>query len=315
MHADGRNAAPQLRSLRCLLQEKGIVMKCTTWLLTIVLLLGFQLPAYPARTCMSVYVNDPPAVDGDGQDAAWGRAPTLITRDRVAGVDIRIQSVYTDKHIFFLIRFPDPDESRLHKPWVWDPAAQMYAIGPDREDCFVLKWALDEDTADLRLDADQPYRADIWFWKANRTDPGGYADDKIQLYSDVSLHKSKPIPSATGQTMFLQRKGDGGKPAYASILPVEYEGDTRMQYHPQEPSGSRADIRARGKWTTQSWCIEFSRRLVTGQVDDVQFDSRKNYYFGVSRYEIAGREPNAALSQPLYGSGDVSEGLLLGFGR
>jgi hypothetical protein len=45
----------------------------------------------------------------------------------------------------------------------------------------------------------------------------------------------------------------------------------------------------------------------------VQFDAEQSYLFGVSRYEIAGRKPNPALQQPLYGAGDITEHLRLIF--
>ena len=57
----------------------------------------------------------------------------------------------------------------------------MYDVGPDRGDCFVFKWAMDAAVNDLSVHSDHPYMADIWFWKANRTDPAGYADDKYHI--------------------------------------------------------------------------------------------------------------------------------------
>ena len=81
------------------------------------------------------------------------------------------------------------------------------------------------------------------------------------------------------------------------------------------PAGSRADVKAKGVWSYGRWTIEFARTLQTGNGDDIQFDVSKDYLFGVSRYEIAGREPALELKQPLYGSGDISEALTLRFGE
>jgi hypothetical protein len=72
-------------------------------------------------------------------------------------------------------------------------------------------------------------------------------------------------------------------------------------------------VRARGVWQNGRWTVELARKLVTGNQDDIQFAPGKKYLFGVSRYEIAGREPNAKLSEPLYGTGDVNEILWLAF--
>lgn len=49
------------------------------------------------------------------------------------------------------------------------------------------------------------------------------------------------------------------------------------------PDGSRGDVRCRGKWKARMWTVELSRKLVTGNVDDVQFsDLLKHYLFAVA---------------------------------
>ena len=264
-------------------------------------------------TVVSARVEHPPVVDGDATDLAWARAEEWVTHDPIADVDISLKSVHTDQTVFFLVRFPDADESRLHKPWVWNPAQQIYENGPQREDVLVLKWAMEHQTTDLSIFADKPYSADVWFWKAHRTDPAGFADDKIQRLSATQLLNSKPIQSKGGKALFLQRKGDQGRSAYQSTIHIDYQGDQIPQFTPREPTGSRADIKARGQWQHGTWHLELSRSLVTGHPDDIQFDISRQYRFGISRYEVAGRAPNAALSQPLYGSGDVSERIVLQF--
>ena len=45
----------------------------------------------------------------------------------------------------------------------------------------------------LRVDAATPYRADIWFWKAHRTDSKGFADDKMHVYSPLATPNSKMV--------------------------------------------------------------------------------------------------------------------------
>ena len=52
-----------------------------------------------------------------------------------------------------------------------------------------MKWAMDKNVSDLGIRADRPYNADLWFWKANRTDPSGFADDKMQVLSDTAINK------------------------------------------------------------------------------------------------------------------------------
>lgn len=258
-------------------------------------------------------VDTTPVVDGIGGDIAWSKAYAITTHDPIAGIDIQLKAVIKGNAIFFLVKFPDKDESREHKLWIWDQDGGMYTMGPDREDVLVLKWNMESGRTDLSVYADNPYTADIWFWKACRTDPSGYADDKIQWLHETPMASAKKLNSKSGKTTYLVRKGDGGKPAYSNVILTDFQNHREPQFIPRHPIGSRADVSAKGKWTNGQWTIEFRRRLITGQDDDIQLTPGKRYQFGVSRYEIAGRPADPSLSQPLYGSGDVSETIYLEF--
>lgn len=266
-----------------------------------------------AQTLTAQKVTTPPVIDGIGNDAAWNRAGTIITHDKVADLDITLKAVYTDDMIFFQAVFPDQDESRFHRSWEWNKEKKEYESGKAREDTFVFKWSMEEQPVDLSAYADNPYKADIWYWKADRTNPAGYADDKLQRLSPLQMKDAKEITSKTGNKMYLQRTGDPGKSAYKSSLPVEYEGEKLPRFEVREPVGSRGDIRAKGVWKGGTWTIELARKLNTGDHEnDIRFDPKQTYQFGVSRFEIAGREPDDS-EQPLFGSGDVTEELTLTF--
>lgn len=282
---------------------------------SILILFGFHALCYADLNLVSLRVSTTPVIDGNGHDPIWAEAQEMITHDNLANLDISMKSIHTNKKIFFLVRFDDPEESILHKPWHWNERDEIYEIGPEREDGFVFKWAMDKTVSDLSLHADQPYSADIWFWKANRTNPTGYADDKIQRLSLTKMPKSMQLISKTGTPMFLRRQGDIGGAAYQSKLYVDYAGATIPQFEQQSPSGSRADVKAKGVWSNNEWSIEFSRSLKTDNDDDVQFELSETYLFGVSRYEIAGKKPDPNLSQPLYGAGDLSDTLVLIFSK
>lgn len=66
-------------------------------------------------------------------------------------IDIILKAVYTADRIFFLVQFSDPDESRLHKSLVWNTKEELYENGPDREDCFVFKWAINQIMDTIKL--------------------------------------------------------------------------------------------------------------------------------------------------------------------
>ena len=113
--------------------------------------------------------------------------------------------------------------------------------------------------------------------------------------------------------MFLSRPSDSGKSTYKDIAHDAYAGDTAFRYEHRQPSGSRADVKAKGAWHKGIWTIEFQRKLQTGHPDDVQFDTKLTYVFGLSRYEVAAKRPNPSLEQPNYESGDIGETLTLEF--
>jgi len=267
------------------------------------------------QTLQVIPVTEPPVIDGFGEENVWVNAPALTTHDKAYRLPIKIKGIYTATEIFFLVSFPDPDESRTHKSWIWDKGRKIYTVGFDREDIFVFKWKIESEVDDLSIYADYGYRADIWFWKACRTDPAGYADDKSHFLNTKEDRNATTLFSRSGKSMYLLRNGDEGQSAYKINLIGEYQGDILQRFSQQQPTGSRADVRAKGTWRNGIWIIEFGRKLITGHKDDIQFHVDKDYLFGVSRYEIAGRPPNAKLSDPLYGTGDVNEALWLRFNQ
>ena len=257
--------------------------------------------------------KEPPKIDGLANDSAWQNVPAIITYDNTSKLPITIKGTYTSTEIFFLVIFSDPDESRSHKSWTWDKKRGFYTVGPDREDIFVFKWSMESKPVDLSIYADNSYKADIWFWKACRTDPAGYADDKSHHLSPTDNRHATALVSKAGKPMFLLRTGDEGKSAYKIDLISEFQGKILPRYIIEKPSGSRSDVRAKGTWKNGRWTIELGRKLYTDNQDDIHFLPTQKYLFGVARYEIAGREPNEKLSDPLYGTGDINEILWLEF--
>lgn len=284
-------------------------------ILNILTHLGFHLVlvtlGFSEQNLTSIYTTDTPTIDGNPSDMVWTQAIPIITKDGATNDPISIRSLHTDEEIFFLAKYQDSSESRLHRPWIWNDQLKMYEVGPQREDCFIFKWFMEPYPDSLYIDSGENHTADTWFWKANRTDAAGFADDKIQRLTAKRVKKATKIMNQSGKVTYLQRSGDRGKPAYKDKIYVDYQGPQLERFLSQQPSGSRADIKARGQWHQGYWTIEFSRRLVTGNSDDIQFGASNYYVFGISRFEIAGREPNPKIDQPLYGAGRLSERLLL----
>ena len=289
-------------------------MKKTVFLVTLVLVcFGAASTCFGKQKLLAMFVEEPPVIDGIANDAAWETAQEIITLDKANNLPITIKAVYTDAEFFMQVKFPDANESRTHKSWTWNKDREIYTVGHDREDIFIIKWNILSEPVDLSIFADNPYQADIWYWKACRTDVTGYADDKSHILSQVEERNATKIVSKSGKTMYLLRRGDTGTTSYMIDLVTEHQEEIMPRYRYQSPTGSRSDVQARGTWKNGTWTIEFRRNLITTHQDDIQFTTDKKTIFGVSRYEIAGRDTNQKLSDPLYGTGDVNEPLWLEF--
>ncbi|MDF1552004.1 MAG: ethylbenzene dehydrogenase-related protein [Deferrisomatales bacterium] len=278
---------------------------CTRHHLSVLLLLAAGTALATDRGLLAVHTTRPPTIDGVADDPVWNDTPAITSRDPVARIDIELRAAHDGEHLYLLARFPDPTEDRQHKTLVWDPAEARYRTGPEREDTLVLKWNMEPFPADLTLTSDDEYLADLWFWKAQRTDPVGYADDKLQRYTRSAGEHGTPRVSKSGQVFYLFRDGDAGDSAYEVLTYSGRGRDRQAKYKNRQPTGSRADIRAKGTWKEGVWTVEFRRKLVTGHGDDLQLVRGGSYEFGVSRHEIAGRDSDPENAASTYGAGEI----------
>ncbi|MBI4844627.1 MAG: hypothetical protein HY809_09985 [Nitrospirae bacterium] len=282
------------------------------------LFLLFAAPAFQtaaaSQQIISIPVKEAPLLDGKGNDAAWSSAKKYTVKDNRVNVPITIKTVHTEDTLFFLVSYPDPTKDELHKPWVWDKEQVMYKLGMQREDTFVFRWNMEPKDVDLSDFSDDNFTSDLWYWKANRTNPAGYSDDKYDVLSTLKSKKSQELTSKTGKMRYLLRESDEGKECYEEVIPIDYKGDIINQFKIATPEGSRGDVKAKGEWADGVWTIEFSRKMNTGHSDDTQFDknSGKKYLFGVSIKSLYG-EPIDETQPNLYGQGRISEPLYLLF--
>lgn len=256
-----------------------------------------------------------PVIDGHADEPVWKSAPAITTLDYSSQRPITIKSVFTSTDIFFLVTFPKDVPSVTHKTWTWDPKEQVYREGPDREDVFLFKWSMSGNDVKLELRDPEPHRGDIWFWKANRTNRSGYADDKWQSVTAKPGRDAVKLQTSKNGGLYLRRVADAGTATWEEKFFFKYQGDTVEKNIPRQPQGSRADVRAKGVWANGQWTIEVARKLRTGHDDDVGFALGGVYLFGVSCYAIAYDTPHPEWSQAMYRTGDVFDRLMLSIPR
>lgn len=207
-------------------------------------------------------------VDGDASDWAGidGITVPLAGEGGVARVELR--AVVHGDSIFMIAQWDDATESRLHKPYKWNDITQSYRRTSQLEDRFAVSLAMSGDFSHSKLDGAE-FTADVWHWKASRSDPAGVAHDKMWKVSRTEFPKSKKFETQDGRVVFLARISDAGDRLYRPMTYQERQEDVMPRYEVNlSPRGSIADVRAKGVWKDGRWTLEMVRKLDTGNADD-----------------------------------------------
>jgi len=152
--------------------------------------------------------------------------------------------------------------------------------------------------------ADDKY-VDIWQEDAiNGEDGGRYGDAGTSAYSHNRISdKSRPkymeiAPVDFADAMFLtQDEIDASEvvgdettgvsdvdaatywPQYLALNAIVPERILR------QPDGSRGDLDLGATWSDGTWTVEFSRELLNGNDDDIQFDILNEYLFNIAQFD------------------------------
>lgn len=263
-----------------------------------------QSPEQPPQLICAA-VDQAPTLDGSADDAAWASAtPITVTLTRPiepnkgATTKATLRCVRTDREIYFLVEWDDPTQDVSHKSWVWNAQKNAYEEGPDREDMFALAF---EHTGEFNPDMLAGVESvwDVWHWKAFRTNPQGYAMDKTHGYmrsTPPTESKAKEHIARDGSPVWIARPEDAGDTVETKQpAPTSHQGDRVPQYIPGKPTGSAADVKAKGAWRKVEgsaggrWTLELSRKLDTGNAgDDTAFEVGETYKMAVSAFDRTG---------------------------
>ncbi len=257
------------------------------------------------------YADFQPVIDGVESEEIWGQVKEIETLDYSSQRPITLKTYHDDENIYFIAKYPAATASEQHKSLVWSDKEQVYIEGMDREDTLVLKWSMSGGNMSFDPALVEPHTADIWFWKACRSNPAGYLDDKSQIVSVENVEGGYELSSEKYGRLFLLRKADEGRSCVSEEMFFENYGPAVKKFYSREPQGSRADIRGKGKWVDGYWTIEFARKLDTGNSDDVVMSYGKENVFGISLYEMAGTGVEKSWHKPLYRTGNIFDTIVL----
>lgn len=225
------------------------------------------------------------------------RAPTLDGKDiewsRIKASKIRLHAVYVGQagsaknksvidsvsikgaiysgDVYFFIEWQDSSYNIVHKPWIWNKDKNKYIRGVQQEDRLAMQFEI-EGNYSTNWMAGNYFKADMWHWKASRSNPLGLMHDKSTVISRSKLLRSYKATASDGNPIYILRPSDAGTKLYKTKRYGQYEKDIMPKYILEKlPSGSVADVKAIGVWNNGVWRLEIKRKLNTGNSDDVVF--------------------------------------------
>jgi hypothetical protein len=280
----------------------------------------------------------------DAGSSQWNKAQeseiVLTGAGSVEGkpLELKAKSVYTKDEMFFRFEWSDKDESMNKKRWKY--GGGEWTLFKGDEDRFGVTWEINridkfatkgcavlchnesKNEKDWYYAVSSPKeKADMWHWKAVRSNPVGYTEDGyVTTNPSKKPEEGRKRDAGSGTKAKSNRTKDKSKPAFmqdpskspslpGSLLVAEAveikdyavfkEGDEIPGYMLYTQwKDSFADVKTKGEWINGKWTLVMSRKLDTGYDDDVQFNTRKKYPFAVAVFDNA-HEHNSYNSEPL----------------
>ena len=247
-------------------------------------------------------------------------------QDKKASVSTK--AIYTGDSIYFLFKWNDPTLSVTKGAWKYDGEnwtqiksnedriallfeinrINMFATKGCAVVCHVPEGAPNAKDGKFGTSS-AAEKGDLWHWKAARSDPAGFADDTWVTVISENKGGRKSDAGAGGDKKNMTQ--DKSKPMY-SLAPgkqlgrhgvllaadaveiTDYSmfkpGDVITYRMPKVPADSRADIKAISRYEGGVWTVMLSRKLDTGNDDDVAFNPRKKYSFALALFDDSGDE-------------------------
>ncbi|MFQ5639483.1 MAG: ethylbenzene dehydrogenase-related protein, partial [bacterium] len=243
-----------------------------------------------------------PTLDGVESPGEWTSG--MITTAK----GLTIKSMIDDQYLYVLATWMDATstENVAKNQWSFDGASWSQSGDEDR---VGIIWDMGQNGAEGANCASMCHfpimntatgKVDVWHWKAARTNPLGFADDKHWLtdgrHGDAgSGIDSKNSPMGSGFPSFMGAQDPGANldfllgdlDALNGFDPfgvIAGTADTTVAFDSTAvfatgavipgrilsmPTGNRASVQAAGKYDNGKWTVEF-RRLVESDADDFQ---------------------------------------------
>lgn len=235
-------------------------------------------------------------LDGDLRDWADVAGMRVALTGTGGAEEVEIRAAIHGDRIYMLAVWSDTTADTLHKPHRWNETTFSYEKADEHEDRFALSLPIEGEFSANKIGGNA-FIADVWHWKAHRSNPIGLAHDKIWQVSRTPFEGSRAFPDGSGGTVHLQRRSDAGDRLYKPVRYVLKDQELMPGYKLNEgAAGSVADVSAHGRWVDGKWVLELSRALNTGHEDDAvipregEIDLAFAVFDGVSHNMVDGGE-------------------------
>jgi hypothetical protein len=265
---------------------------------------------------MAYSTTDPLTLDGQALESFWTTSDQIVISDiEGSGYDVTVKAANNGSHVFVYATWDDPIANNTRKGWAFNGTAWDNVGG--NEDRIEFAWATsgasivcghNPGTADGML-------FDIWHWKASRTGPAGWADDKYWDgsgrhsdsktaggYKDNSVvaqaDNASAITDALGNSSAVAAFSDDDRPFWDSNgEEISWTGgvnatplsDFIAGYMTDAPTGSRGDVLTGSSHNGTAWHVEFVRALnTTNSADDITFTEGVAVPFYLAVHDNAG---------------------------
>ena len=283
-----------------------------------------QTTGADVQTLTAARVSKAPAtLDDPAWQKAKAVDVPFVGKEKFAGkkANVITQALYTDNEIFFLFKWKDAAKSVTKGAWQFDGEKWTHLKGD--EDRISLLFEINRinnfatkgcavtchgpagaAAKDLKFaTATVAEKGDLWHWKAARSDPYRSADDGWLTKAEDKTGR-KDDTGGGGDTR--NETADKSKPrlmqdpskkasvpgvllAEESVEITDYSkfkaNDVITFRLPKKPSGSRGDIKAESRYADGGWNVMLSRKLETGNDDDVAFNTKKKYSFAMALFD------------------------------
>jgi len=244
-------------------------------------------------------------------------------KEKFAGkkANVITQAVYTDNEICFLFKWKDATQSVTKGAWQFD--GEKWTPLKGDEDRIALLFEINRinnfatkgcavtchgpagaPIKDFKFaTASAGEKGDMWHWKAARSDPYNSADDGwLTAAGDKTGRKDDAGGGGDARNETADKskpqlmQDPSKKPSAPGVLLAEeaveitdyakFKANDTLTYRmPKKPSGSRADIKAESRYADGAWTVMLSRKLDTGNDDDVAFNTKKKYSFAMALFD------------------------------